>query len=433
MIGYKSNKTEYKTHKIRKCSTFKLTWRLKGCTIVNNMTVICMANERLIMNILSKKIGIIGGGQLGKMMILDAKRLGFYCITLDPTVDCPSHSISDEHMVAQFDDRQAILELANKVDVLTYEFEHIDAPYLNTLEQQGHVIYPSPRSLLLIQDKYLQKIKLQEANIPVPDFTQVNSLSDLVKYLEPRQYKGMLKTRLGGYDGKGNMLIRSDSDMKNAYEALGKNNVPLMIEEYVPFIQEVSVLACRGIDGEVMIYPVGENHHKDSILDETIVPARIHPDAYSQSLQIAYDVMKVFEGVGMFCVELFVTEDLKVLVNEVAPRPHNSGHYTIEGCLTSQFEQHIRAITGLPLGSSELRQPTVMKNLLGVDGYSGRTFVEGLDVAFQDPNVKVHLYGKGETKGKRKMGHLTVCADSIEDALLRARNAYNRIKIRTEI
>lgn len=395
--------------------------------------MICMANERLIMNILSKKIGIIGGGQLGKMMILDAKRLGFYCITLDPTVDCPSHSISDEHMVARFDDQDALLELANKVDVLTYEFEHIDAPYLNILEQQGHIIYPSPKSLLLIQDKYLQKTKLQEANIPVPDFAQVNSYDDLEKYLQSRQFKGMLKTRLGGYDGKGNMLIQSEAEMRKAFHSLGNNSIPLMIEEFIPFDQEVSVLACRGINGALKIYPVGENHHKDSILDETIVPARIHPEAYQKALQIATDVMKVFEGVGMFCVELFVTDDLSVLVNEVAPRPHNSGHYTIEGCLTSQFEQHIRAITGLPLGSSELRQPTVMKNLLGEEGYNGKTFVEGLVEAYQDPNVKVHLYGKSETKEKRKMGHLTVCSDATEDALKRARIAYDVIKIRSEM
>lgn len=383
------------------------------------------------MNILSKKIGIIGGGQLGKMMILDAKRLGFYCITLDPTVDCPSHSISDEHMIARFDDREALSELANKVDVLTYEFEHIDAPYLNILEEQGHTIYPSPKSLLTIQDKYLQKIKLQEAEIPVPDFMKVDTLEDLEGYLALNQNQGMLKARLGGYDGKGNMLIRSKEEIRSAYEVLGNNAIPLMIEAFVPFIQEVSVLACRGIDGDIKIYPVGENHHKDSILDETIVPARIHPTAYKKAMQIARDVMNVFEGVGMFCVELFVTEDLKVLVNEVAPRPHNSGHYTIEGCLTSQFEQHIRAITGLPLGSSELRQPTVMKNLLGEIGYCGATYVEGLPEAYSDEKVKVHLYGKGETKEKRKMGHLTVCADTVDEAVFRARKAFEVIKIRT--
>lgn len=394
------------------------------------MALICMANERFMMNILSKKIGIIGGGQLGKMMILDAKRLGFYCITLDPTKDCPSHSISDEHIVAGFDDRNALLELANKVDVITYEFEHIDAQYLNILEEQGHKIFPSPKSLLMIQDKYLQKQRLQKAGILVPDFISVESLETLKAYLKANNQKGMLKTRLGGYDGKGNMLIQNEDEIESAYVALGSNANPLMIEAFVPFIQEVSVLACRGIEGDIRIYPVGENHHKESILDETIVPARIPQIAYNKALEIANKVMNVFEGVGMFCVELFVTADNTVLVNEVAPRPHNSGHYTIEGCTTSQFEQHIRAITGLPLGKSDLREATVMKNLLGEDGYQGKTLVEGLEHVYKDDAVKVHLYGKSETKEKRKMGHLTVCAESVDIAIIKARAAYELIKIR---
>jgi len=403
---------------------------MKGCTIINNMTDICMANERLIMNILSKKIGIIGGGQLGKMMILDAKRLGFYCVTLDPTEDCPSHSISDEHIVARFDDRSALLQLAQKVDVITYEFEHIDASYLTVLEQQGHSIYPSPISLVTIQDKYLQKMKLQQAGILVPDFIAVNTLEELKVYLVANNNKGMLKTRMGGYDGKGNMLITSIDEADEAYVKLGSNAIPLMVEAFVPFIQEVSVLACRGITGDIRIYPVGENHHKESILDETLVPARINSIAYNKALDIAKEVMQVFEGVGMFCVELFVTAENEVLVNEVAPRPHNSGHYTIEGCVTSQFEQHIRAITGLPFGSSALRAPTVMKNLLGAVGYNGRTVVEGLEKAYEDPSIKVHLYGKQETKEKRKMGHLTVCSETVEDALDKARKAYNLLTIK---
>lgn len=381
------------------------------------------------MNILSKKIGIIGGGQLGKMMILDAKRLGFHCITLDPTVNCPSHSISDEHIISAFDDREALRELAEKVDVVTYEFEHIDAEFLSILEDEGYTIYPSPKALLLIQDKYLQKQKLKEAGIPIPEFSQVESFEDVLLYLKENEYKGMLKSRTGGYDGKGNALISDMSESEVAYETLGSGKIPLMIESFVPFVKEISVLACRGIEGDVVIYPVGENHHKDSILDETIVPARINKIAYDRALDISKKVMDIFEGVGMFCIELFVTRDHQVLVNEVAPRPHNSGHYTIEGCFTSQFEQHIRGIVGLPFGSSKLVQPTVMKNLLGEVGYDGPTIVNGLEEVYREPNVKVHMYGKEETKGKRKMGHLTVCEENLDLALQKARNAYDQIKI----
>jgi 5-(carboxyamino)imidazole ribonucleotide synthase len=381
------------------------------------------------MNILSKKIGIIGGGQLGKMMILDAKRLGFYCVTLDPAHHCPSHSISDEHIEAPFDDRGALLELANKVDVITYEFEHIDALFLNELEKKGHSIYPSPKSLLQIKDKFVQKEKLKEANIPVPDYIKVNKRDDIENYVKDHGFKGMLKARLGGYDGKGNALIQSRADIDTAYISLGSGDIPLMIEAFVPFIKEISVLACRGIHGQVSIYPVGENHHIHSILDETIVPARISPLAYKKALEITKEVMEVFDGVGMFCVELFVTKEDEVFVNEVAPRPHNSGHYTIEGCMTSQFEQHIRAITGLPFGRSDLREPTVMKNLLGEVGYSGKTLVEGLESAYKDPDIKIHLYGKSETKEYRKMGHLTVCSKTTEDALNKARIAFSQIKI----
>ena len=384
------------------------------------------------MNVLAKKIGVIGGGQLGKMMILDAKRLGFYCVTLDPSPDCPSHSISDEHIQAAFDNREAIRQLAEHCDVLTYEFEHIDAEFLNILEDEGYAIYPSPKSLLLIQDKLLQKNTLKEAGIPVPDYFSIENMAELDNAVSKFGGAAMLKARCGGYDGKGNALIPSPNETKGAYEQLGQGQIPLMAERLIPFQKEVSVLACRGLQGQISIYPVGENHHKNSILDETIVPAKISDKAYQAALYIAEKVMDVFDGVGMFCIELFVTKDQQVLVNEVAPRPHNSGHYTIEGCVTSQFEQHVRAITGLPFGSSKLRAPSVMKNLLGEEASSGKTIVEGLVEAYKDPDVKVHIYGKMVSSPFRKMGHLTVCAQDVETALVKARKAYEKIKIKGE-
>jgi len=381
------------------------------------------------MNILQKRIGIIGGGQLGKMMILDAKRLGFYVAILDPVKNCPAHSISDKHIVADFDDEKAIRELSSYVDVITYEFEHIGIKALKKLESEGHIVYPTISSLEIIQDKFSQKTKLQDNNIPVPNFIKVNNVSEIKEIGNKFGYPMMLKACKGGYDGKGNAIIKDETSIEKSYELLGGDKTSLMIEEFVPFKMEVSVLACRGINGEVSVYPVGENIHKNSILDETIVPANISKNCTNKAMDLAHKVMDVFEGVGMFCVEMFVTEDEHIIINEVAPRPHNSGHYTIEGCLTSQFEQHIRAITGLGFGDVSLRTPIVMKNIIGEKGENGNTYVTGLEEVYKNPNVKVHLYGKEEVREGRKMGHLTVIGKTVEEALQQARLSHSKIKI----
>lgn len=384
------------------------------------------------MNILKKRIGIIGGGQLGKMMILDAKRLGFYVITLDPTLNCPSHSISDEHIVASFDDEEAIRELAKKTDVITYEFEHIGVEALKRIEKEGYTVYPTGQSLEIIQNKFTQKEELKKNNIPVPDYVMVNDIRDIVKASEEFDYPMMLKACTGGYDGKGNAIIKNKDSIIDAFNLLGAGKIPLMVERFVDFEKEISVLACRGINGDIVVYPVGENIHVQSILDETRVPANISSDCTSKAMKLAHDVMEVFHGVGMFCVEMFVTNEEKIYINEVAPRPHNSGHYTIEGCLTSQFEQHIRAITGLPFGDVTLRCPTVMKNILGELGEEGKACTLGVEEIYKMPNVKLHIYGKEEVKTKRKMGHLTVCDKYLGKAIEEARKASNIIKIVAE-
>ena len=296
------------------------------------------------MNIVDKKIGIIGGGQLGKMMILEAKRLGLYVITLDPTEDCPSHAISDEHIIKDFADEQAIFELAKKADIITYEFEHINADALQKLEDLGHKIYPSVKSLKIIQDKYTQKQLLQEKSVAVPNFVEVKTACDIEKAGDKFGYPMMLKARTGGYDGKGNAKIDSKADIARGFEELGSGKIKLMVEEFVPFVKEISVIACRGIDGKKVIYPVAENTHKNSILDVTSVPADVSDETIKKAREVADKVMGIFEGVGTFCVEMFVTKENKIYVNEIAPRPHNSGHYTIEGTFANQFENHIRAI-----------------------------------------------------------------------------------------
>jgi 5-(carboxyamino)imidazole ribonucleotide synthase len=380
-----------------------------------------------------KKIGIIGGGQLGQMMILEAKKMGFYITVLDPTLKCPAHTIVDEHIVADFDDKEAIRLLAEKSDVITYEFEHIDSQVLKELEAEGKKVYPTATSLEIIQNKFSQKTLLQKHNLPVPEFMAVSSPEDILKAGKEYGFPLMLKSCTGGYDGKGNHVVKDENDCINGFNALGGGKLPLMAEKFFPFTMEISVLACRAINGDIKVYPVAENIHKDSILDETKVPANISKETAENAMALAKSVMEVFEGVGMFCVEMFVGKDGSVAVNEVAPRPHNSGHYTIEACVTSQFEQHIRAVSGLPLGDPSLVRPVVMRNILGEEGYKGKALVEGADECLAIPGVTLHVYGKEESKPKRKMGHLTATASTLEEAEKNAAKAKEAVKILGEI
>ena len=383
-------------------------------------------------NYLKKRIGIIGGGQLGQMMALEAKKMGFYLIILDPTPDCPAHSIVDEHIIAGFDDRDAIRKLAENCDLMTYEFEHIDTQILLQLENEGYKIYPTAKSLKVIQNKLTQKQTLAKHSLPVPEFMEISDTSDMVKAGEKYGYPYMLKACTGGYDGKGNAVVHSAKDIDTAYAELGGGTLPLMAEKMIDFTMETSILACRGLNGQVVIYPVGNNIHKDSILHETLVPADIPQSAVEKATECAREVMEVFRGVGMFCVEMFITKDHDVLINEIAPRPHNSGHYTIEGCVTSQFENHIRAIVGLPLGDTSLLCPTVMVNLLGADGADGKAKVYGLYDALSIKGAFVHIYGKSTVKSKRKMGHITVVANTLKEALSRAEEAYNKLTVKED-
>lgn len=372
-----------------------------------------------------KKIGIIGGGQLGKMMILDAKRMDYYFVILDPTKNCPAHGIADEHIVAGFEDTNAMLLLASKVDVVTYEFEHINVKALQIMEEKGVKVYPSSETLLHIQNKYHQKEWLRRHDIPVPDYMAIEAYEDF-KMAEKRfGYPFILKTCTGGYDGKGNAVVKKEEDLKAAYNALGGGSLPLMVEELVPFLKEVSILVCQSENGQVAVFPVAENVHKNSILDETIVPAVISEETRKKAMEVAKKTTKAFKAIGMLCIELFVLPNGEILVNELAPRPHNSGHYTIEGCISSQYENHIRAILGLPLGSTELISPTVMKNIIGET--NGPARLMGLSEAYEQPNVKVHIYGKETVSKGRKMGHITATGKSIEEAQKAVRMAHTKL------
>lgn len=379
--------------------------------------------------ILEQVIGIIGGGQLGKMLILSAKEMGFKVIILDPVEDCPAHSIADEHIIADFNDKKAIRELVEKSSVTTYEFEHINADILLQLEEEGSVIYPSPKHLKIIQNKYSQKVFLQEHNIPVPVMKTISTIEEAIEWGHAKQYPMMIKSALGGYDGKGNFVFLNEHNLKQELPMILKTSSPLFVEEWVDYQMEISVLASRGKTGEIQVYPPVINVHKDSILDETIYPAGLSPELEKKALDISTRIMECFKGVGLFCMELFVCQDGSILVNEIAPRTHNSGHYTMEACITSQFEQHLRAISGLPLGSTAMRVDyAVMKNLIGPkDIQSKKGHYKGIEKALAMKDVHLHIYGKKEIQAKRKMGHITVCGKSKEEVLTTVRKAHKII------
>jgi 5-(carboxyamino)imidazole ribonucleotide synthase len=366
-----------------------------------------------------KTIGIVGGGQLGKMMIFDAKRLGLRIVTLDPSADCPSASISDEMIIAGFNDAKAYAELAKKSDVITYEFEHINAAHLEEIEKQGAKIFPSVASLKIIQDKLTQKQALADSGILVPVFEKVESLADLQHYYAKNPKPFMLKARCGGYDGKGNFFVINENFIADGFSALGGYaGKTLMVEELINFTRELSVIATRSQSGEIVIFPIAENVHVDSILDTTTVPAsEIDSTLHDKIFEVAKNVMDCFKGVGTFCVELFIDDkNGNVWVNEVAPRVHNSGHYTIEACRVSQFENHIRAIVGLGLGSTELLVGgVVMKNIIGKNSASAS--YTGVEEAYCiSPNLNMHIYGKTKSAKGRKMGHFTVTGESVKEA-----------------
>ncbi|MEL7646631.1 MAG: 5-(carboxyamino)imidazole ribonucleotide synthase [Sedimentibacter sp.] len=378
---------------------------------------------------MSKKVGIIGGGQLGKMLVSEAAKMGIYTIVLDPDEDSSAVSLANEKIVACFDDRAALLELARRTDVLTCEFEHISTEVLKYLEDEGFVVYPPAEKLEIIQDKYNQKMELKKHGIPVGDFMKVSGIEDIKAAAKIFDYPIMLKTSKGAYDGKGNSIILCEEHIEKAFMELGGNAASIYVEKFIPFTKEISVLYCGSTNGEVVVYPVAENIHKGGILYETAVPATISDTQRKNAIEIAKRVYSLFGSVGMLCVEMFVTKSGNLLVNEVAPRPHNSGHYTIEGCTTSQFENHIRAVVGLPLGKTDLIIPTVMRNILGEDGFKGIPVIVGAYEALSIEGLKLHNYGKKETKPKRKMGHMTITASTLDIAREKADRACKVIKI----
>ncbi|MGH9995763.1 MAG: 5-(carboxyamino)imidazole ribonucleotide synthase, partial [Nitrososphaeraceae archaeon] len=371
-------------------------------------------------------IGIIGGGQLGKMIAQEAKRMSIKVHILDPDPECPASSVVDDLLVANFRNQTAIRKLSELVDVLTYEIELADSDVLLDLSLAKKTIHPAPETLKIIQNKYRQKVFLQEKNLPVPNFALVEDIAQSGNIISDR-FPLILKACEDSYDGRGNRLIYAEKDIINAANrnSLGK----WMVEEVIHFKKELSVMVARNESGQVSSFPVAENKHSNSILDTTLVPARIPKSKEKKAREIAERTVDVLKGSGIFCVEMFLNTNGEILINEIAPRPHNSGHYSIEGCSISQFEQHIRAILNLPLPKPRLRSPTVMVNILGPTRFEGEYYLDGLHELLSIEGLKLHLYGKRISKPRRKLGHVTITASSLSDAINKSKKAKSNLRI----
>ena len=365
---------------------------------------------------MSKILGIIGGGQLGMMITEAAKKMPEHIskiIVLDPTENCPASQVGAEQIIANFKDEKAIQELAEKSDIITYEIESGNSDVLKSVESKSE-INPLPETLKIIQDKFLQKTFLSENKIPIPEFIQITSMVDLQKGLDKFGYPSLLKARRDAYDGKGNYKINSSENVQKAFDYF--KGTDLMLEKFIPFKMEVSVIAARNTKGQIKTYPLVENIHESNILRETIAPARVSKEISDKAEEIAKTTMTVLKGAGVFGIEMFVTIDDEILINEIAPRVHNSGHHTLQSSETSQFEQHLRAILGLELGSVKLKHPTIMYNVLGSKDFEG----EYKPIKILEQNVYLKMYGKKISKPSRKLGHVNLVSqedESINDLL----------------
>jgi len=395
------------------------------------------STEKSIYTFPIKAVGVIGGGQLGKMLTLKAKEMGFKVIALDKDPSCPVSSICDELIIGSLYDTEKLYELAKKSEVVTYEIEHTNTEALRHLEKIGIKILPSPALLELVNDKLQQKSNLIKYGIPTSKLVREVTKTDSIEYKsgmkELPPFPFVQKARKGGYDGKGVAVIKSENDVDKILET------DSFFEEFVEIEKEIAVLVARDIKGNIVSYPVVEMvfDAKSNILDMLISPARIPKDTTQKAISIAYDVINSFvssnlKAVGVFAVEMFITKSGDILVNEIAPRVHNSGHHTIESCLTSQFEQHLRAITGLPLGSTKQHTPAVMINLLGEPGYTGKPVMTGLEEVLKTEGAHLHWYGKSTTASFRKMGHITIIDEDLNSAIQKAKILRERVKIISE-
>ncbi|RXJ44498.1 5-(carboxyamino)imidazole ribonucleotide synthase [Gelidibacter gilvus] len=373
------------------------------------------------------KLGILGGGQLGKMLLTETRKFDIYTCVLDPSDEAPSKIACNEFTQGDLMDYDTVVNFGKNVDVLTIEIENVNANALETLEKQGVKVFPSSKTLKIIQNKATQKLFYVDNNIPTATFTRFAYLSQIEDAIDNGglHLPFVWKAAQFGYDGNGVKIVRSKADLKDLQDG------ECIAETLIPFKNELAVIVSRNVKGEVKTYPVVEMefHPEANQVEYVICPARIGTKIAHKAQDIALKVSKSFNHVGLLAVEMFQTQDDEILVNEVAPRPHNSGHHTIESSYTSQFEQHLRAILDLPLGRTDNKVAAVMVNLVGAEGHSGDVIYENIEAIMAMDGVTPHIYGKKQTRPFRKMGHVTIVNEDLNEARQVAEDAKNLIKV----
>ena len=376
------------------------------------------------------KLGILGGGQLGKMLLQVTSRLSIKTNILDPSEDSPCKNLCNEFEIGNLMDFDAVYQFGKKCDLVTFEIEHVNIEALEKLESEGIKVYPSSKTLKIIQNKNLQKQFFIDNNIPTSDFYYFKSPKDFKNSLHKNQisFPCVWKKTKFGYDGYGVEIIKSIEQIDNL------PNEEFIIEEFIPFEKELATTIVRNYSGDIQIFPLVEmDFNKESNQVEYVVcPAQVNREIKDLANALAMKVSKSFKHVGLLAIEMFLTKDNKILINEVAPRPHNSAHYSIEACENSQFQQHINSILNLKLGSCKSNNNAIMVNLVGEKGYSGPVIYQGIEKAMEQSNVSVHIYGKSNTKPNRKMGHVTVTDENLKNGLKKAKSVKNLIKVKTK-
>ena len=375
-----------------------------------------------------KKLGIIGGGQLGKMLLAECNKLSIITHVIDFNDQSPCKNLCSKFSHGDLNDYDTILNFGNDCDIITFEIEHINVDALDTLVKMGKKVYPKPETLRIIQDKNQQKIFFKNNDIPTSDFKYFRSLDDLKLSLDKNEIKFpcVWKKTKFGYDGYGVKILKSLSDLE------GLSDSEMIIEDFVPFDKELSVIVSRNPSGEVKCYKTVEMefNEESNQVEYVISPANISERVDLIAQDLAIKLSKSLDCIGLLAVEMFLKDD-KILVNEVAPRPHNSGHFSIEACDSSQFQQHIRSIFNLKLGETNHLGTAIMLNLVGAEGYKGKVYYENLDNVFNCESAHLHLYGKKETRPNRKMGHVTIICDKFEDSYERAKHLKKTIKVKS--
>lgn len=364
------------------------------------------------------RIGILGGGQLAKMSTLAAYKLGFSVNILEKKLNSPAGLMTKNDFEGWVDNDDMLIAFSNECDIITLESEFVDSHRLEFLEKLGKKVVPSSNTISLIQDKYIQKTTFRNFGIKVPNFIEVISINDFQKIEKSIGLPFVLKSKKLGYDGYGNAVVNDKNEFEQAFYKLTKRHSTLLAEEFINFKKELAITVVR-TESEVKFYPLIETIQENNICKKVIVPLKIEQSLLDEAKEIGINCVKSVDGYGIYSIEMFLTNDNKILVNEIAPRPHNSAHYTIDACFTSQFENHVRSILSLPLGSTEMKKPyAVMINLLGKRNGVGELL--NYDAVLADPDISLHLYSKSESRIGRKMGHITIIGDNVQDLLNRA-------------